>query len=268
MTSNKIKFDIRGKVAWISGAASGFGYALAIELVKNGCCVALIDFNENGGKEIEKKVNSIRENSGVFFLCDVSNFDALKETFDKTVKHFGRLDIVCNNAGINVERPQQFETDVSTAFPQKLKLLIDVNLTAVVLGTYYAIQYLKKNPEGGVILNTASMAGTTPIPATPVYAATKSGVVNLTRSLQHLKHTYNIRVNASCPAFADTNIIKSTSRETMEKLEGGILPVETVISGMMDLITDKSKAGAIQVVRYKSGIQYWPYSRNKSQAKL
>jgi NAD(P)-dependent dehydrogenase (short-subunit alcohol dehydrogenase family) len=111
-------------------------------------------------------------------------------------------------------------------------------------GTQLAIQEMKKNTKGGVIINTSSSAGIFPNPMTPVYAATKSAVVNLTRSLADLYESHNIRVCAICPSFAATPLVAKYDAQVqkhMEFLVGRIMTTDEVIEGFLELTFDSQK---------------------------
>jgi len=116
-----------------------------------------------------------------------------------------------------------------------------------------------RHARGGVIINTASMGGLLPMPTSPVYAATKAGVVNFTRSLAYLASERRIRVNAICPTFTDTPLVRRAGDERVEALKlqvGGILQPEDIAAGVIELIEDDSRAGAIMRVTVRGGRDY------------
>jgi NAD(P)-dependent dehydrogenase (short-subunit alcohol dehydrogenase family) len=115
---------------------------------------------------------------------------------------------------------------------------------------------MKRAGKGGVIINTASMGGLLPMPNSPVYAAAKAGVVNFSRSLAYLAEEANIRVNAICPSFVDTPLVRRGGDERMEemaKLVGGILMPEDIAAGVIELIEDDSRFGAVMRVTIRGG---------------
>ena len=139
-----------------------------------------------------------KENKVAYFIqCDVTNYDHQANMFKTARTHFGGVDIVINNAGI-AERTPLWEDD--TGFWKKV---IDIDLTAVVEGTRLGIQVLREQGRGGVIVNTASLAGLYPQALTPVYSAAKFGVIGLTRSCKELGD--GIRVNAVAPRYVYGN---------------------------------------------------------------
>lgn len=135
--------------------------------------------------------NRQKEKVAYFVQCDVTNYEQQAAMFAVAEKHFGRVDIVVNNAGI-VERYPLWEDDKGV-----WKKVIDIDLSAVIEGTRLGIHALKRYGRGGVIVNTASLAGLYPQGLTPVYSAAKFGVIGFTRSFKDFGG--NIRVNAVAP---------------------------------------------------------------------
>ncbi|XP_037401630.1 15-hydroxyprostaglandin dehydrogenase [NAD(+)]-like isoform X2 [Pygocentrus nattereri] len=163
---------LQGKVAVVTGAAQGLGKGFAEILLQNGAKVALLDINEKAGKELETQFNeAYGADRTHFYPVDVSSDQQFKDAFQKILSKFGQVDIFCNNAGIINEK--QWEKTVS------------INLCGVVRGTYLALEHMKKENggQGGVIVNVASLAGLVPLAPTPIYTATKSGVVAFTQAL-------------------------------------------------------------------------------------
>ncbi|XP_028838417.1 15-hydroxyprostaglandin dehydrogenase [NAD(+)]-like isoform X2 [Denticeps clupeoides] len=139
--------SLSGKVAVVTGAAQGLGKAFARVLLKNGTKVALLDVDEDAGAATEAALrDEFGSDATLFLRCDVCSDEEMKNAFQKTLQQFGRLDVVCNNAGIINETNWQ--------------KMVDVNLNGVVRGTYLALQHMKKENggQGGVIINVASMA--------------------------------------------------------------------------------------------------------------
>jgi 15-hydroxyprostaglandin dehydrogenase (NAD) len=170
------------------------------------------------------------------------------------VAQFSRLDVLCNNAGVG-EPGDLFEEDVD---PTPFERLIAINLTAVIRGTRLGVEKMSELGRGGVIVNTASMGGLRPMPTAPVYAATKAGVVNFSRSLAHLQAEMNIRVNAICPSFVDTPLVWRAGPERVQAMSAqlGLLEPSLIAEGLVQLIKDDDKAGAVMRVTSQRGIDY------------
>jgi NAD(P)-dependent dehydrogenase (short-subunit alcohol dehydrogenase family) len=242
--------EIQGKAAVVSGAASGIGRAAAKALAAAGASVIVADMDEVGGA---KTVDMIGSEGGiaVFKRCDVTKTEDLAAAFAAAVQHFGALDIAYNNAGIGGE--DLFADEVGA-----WQRMIDINLTAVIDATRIAVREMQRG-HGGVIINTASMGGLLPMPGSPVYAATKAGVINFTRSLAYLAPQDRIRVNAICPSFTDTPLVRRSGDERVEEMKqmvGGILQPEDIAAGVIELIEDDSRAGSIMRVTVRGGRDY------------
>jgi NAD(P)-dependent dehydrogenase (short-subunit alcohol dehydrogenase family) len=242
--------EIQGKAAVVSGAASGIGRAAAKALAAAGASVIVADMDEVGGA---KTVDMIGSEGGiaVFKRCDVTKTEDLAAAFAAAVQHFGALDIAYNNAGIGGEG--LFADEVGA-----WQRMIDINLTAVIDATRIAVREMQRG-HGGVIINTASMGGLLPMPGSPVYAATKAGVINFTRSLAYLAPQDRIRVNAICPSFTDTPLVRRSGDERVEEMKqmvGGILQPEDIAAGVIELIEDDSRAGSIMRVTVRGGRDY------------
>lgn len=242
--------QIQGKTALITGAGSGIGRAAALALARRGASILVADLGEEAGNET---VRLITEAGGKahFQRCDVTDSTQLNAIFAAAVQQFGRLDIVCNNAGIGGESILEDEANT-------WKKMVDINLTAMLEGTAIAVRDFRKRGVNGVIINTASMGGLLPMPGSPVYAATKAGVVNFSRSLAYLADE-GIRVNAICPSFTDTPLVRRDGDARVgeiTKAMGGILDAEFVAEGFVELVEDNTRAGAIMRVTVQRGRDY------------
>lgn len=240
--------DILGKAAVVSGAGSGIGREITLALARRGARVIVADINEAGGRET---VDLVGAEGGIalYRRCDVTHSEDLAGAFASAFEHFGAFDIACNNAGISGE-------DLFADEPGDWGKIVDINLTAVIDATRIAVREMRRAGAGGVIINTASMGGLLPIPDGPVYAATKAGVVNFTRSLAHLAGQDGIRVNAICPSFTDTPLVRSNGENRVAEVAamvGGLLQPADVAAGVVELIEDDSRAGAIMRVTARGG---------------
>ncbi|XP_045478440.1 15-hydroxyprostaglandin dehydrogenase [NAD(+)]-like isoform X1 [Harmonia axyridis] len=237
-------FEIKGKVALVTGGASGIGLEIAKRLLEEGAKgVSIADINQEIGKkvcnELQKKFGS---NKVIFVKTDVSDKSSFEKAFLTTVKTFNGIDILVNNAGIFNDRNYDKE--------------IDVNFKGIVHGITLGIQkYILHYKSGseGVILNTASLAGTTVHPVVPVYGAIKSAIVSLTMALGDEIH-YNrtkVRIVAVAPGFTTTNILPKSGMKSvcLDDDIGQIFedqfhllkeqPVEIVGENVMKIIKEK-----------------------------
>jgi 15-hydroxyprostaglandin dehydrogenase (NAD) len=246
--------QIGGTVAVITGGGSGIGRAMALALAREGArAIAIGDIDVQGGEETVRLIEEAGSR-GLFLRTDVTDAAQMEALLDQTIAQFSRLDILCNNAGIG-EPGDLFAEDADFA---GFARLVAINLTAVILGTRLGVLKMNHIGRGGVIVNTASMGGLRPMPTSPVYAATKAGVVHFCRSLRHLHEEMNIRVNAICPSFVDTPLVWRAGPERVQALAGqmGLLKPELVAQGLIELIEDDTRAGAVMRVTSQRGIDY------------
>ncbi len=243
--------DPRDKVAIISGGASGIGLATSRLLAGNGARVVIADLQSDLGEKAAEEIRGTGAEAR-FVHADVTKSEDLQAMLDFATQQFGRVDIIDNNAGVS--EPGDFFASAGDGW--KKTLLID--LQAVIEATQLEVQHMRRQGGGGVIVNTASMGGLVPMPTNPVYAASKAGVIQFSRSLAYLAGE-GIRVNAICPTYTDTPLVQAGGEAAMEFMKrevGGILKPEQVAEGVLELIRDDSRAGAVMRVTVRKGIDY------------
>lgn len=188
------------KVAIITGGASGIGRATALLFAREGAKVVIADWTESGGKETVELIHAIK-GEAIFVQTDVNQEADVERMVKTAVEHFGRVDIVLNNAGIEGIRVPSHELPV-----EEFDRVISINLRGVFLGAKHAIRQMLKN-GGGNIINMASIAALIGLPKLAAYSAAKGGVANLTRQLAMEYARDNIRVNCICPGFVMTPML-------------------------------------------------------------
>ncbi len=208
-------FDLSGKVAIVTGGNGGIGLGMAQGLAKAGASVVVLGRNK---EKSETAAKSLREESGAKALvvtADVSREDDALRSVAETLAHFGRIDILFNNAGINIRKQ-----------PQDLSLedwdhVLKVNLTSAFLMSK-AVYPAMKRVGGGKIINIGSMTSIFGAPFAAAYASTKGGIVQLTKSLALAWAADNIQVNAILPGWFDTELTEK-AREQIPGLHERVL---------------------------------------------
>lgn len=190
-----------GKVAIITGGASGIGLATARKLLSEGAKVVLADWNEDVS-DIAKTLN----NDVLGIRCDVSSDTDVQKCVNEVIEKFGHIDFLVANAGIGGGPNKAHEVSVD-----EWNKVIGVNQTGVFLMNKYVISEMLKN-GGGAIVNTSSMYGLVGTTMSFAYSASKGAINQMTRSLALTYARDNIRVNAVAPGYVDTPILAAQGK--------------------------------------------------------
>jgi NAD(P)-dependent dehydrogenase (short-subunit alcohol dehydrogenase family) len=223
-----------GRVALVTGAASGLGRATARMLAAEGATVVCADVDAEGAEAVAG------ETGGLAVACDVAHLDADRAMVALAEERCGGLDLVHLNAGVSTGCGVGEDFDLG-----RYRRAMGANLDGVVFGVHAALPALRRR-GGGAIVATASLAGLTAVPYDPLYAANKHAVVGLVRSLAPLAEE-GIRVNAVCPGFAESRIIEPI-RDALRDSGVAIIPAETVAGVVLDLLAGDA-SGACMVVQ-------------------
>ncbi|MBE1553240.1 3-oxoacyl-ACP reductase FabG [Sporosarcina limicola] len=202
---------LQGKTAVITGGANGIGAVAAALFGKHGAQVAIVDFNEEAGEVTAEQLRT----EGVdvaFFKADVADINNVKEMAEKVIVRFGKVDILINNAGITKDA-MMLKMDI-----MDFKRVIDVNLTGVFNCTQAFLPAMLAQGKGKII-NTSSIAGTGGNVGQTNYAASKAGVIGMTRTWAKEFGRRGINVNAVAPGFIETEMIGTIPEKVLGQLQ-------------------------------------------------
>jgi NAD(P)-dependent dehydrogenase (short-subunit alcohol dehydrogenase family) len=196
------------KVIIITGAGSGLGQASALQIAKEGAKLALVDLNEAGLKETEKKVLEAAPSAEILLItANVADEQAVQNYVNETVAKFGKIDGFFNNAGI--EGKQNLTEDFGIEEFQKV---VAINLNGVFYGMKYVLKVMKEQGFGSIV-NTASVGGIRGVGNQSGYAASKHGVVGLTRNSAIEYGQYGVSVKAIAPGAIMTPMVEGSLRQ-------------------------------------------------------
>jgi NAD(P)-dependent dehydrogenase (short-subunit alcohol dehydrogenase family) len=214
---------LKDGVALVTGGSNGIGAAVAERLTRSGTKVVLADLDEATGNDLAIRIGA------TFVRCDVREPQNLTAAVEVAESTYGGLDLVHLNAGVTTGCGLGEDFDL-----ELYRRAMAINLDGVVFGVHAALPALLRR-GGGQIVATASMAGIVAPPFDPVYVANKHAVVGLVRSLAVEYASQDIRVNALCPSFAETNIIEGI-RPFLEETHFPILEVSEVVDAFFRII--------------------------------
>ncbi len=199
---------LRGKVALITGGASGIGRAAALLFAREGAAVGIVDLNEKGGQAVAQEITA--DHGRAFFQRgDVTRAEDCQLAIDRVVREFGALHILFNNAGI-IRRASIVELSV-----EDWDRVMEVNVKPMFLLSKLAVPVMAR-AGGGSIINMASGWGLAAGPRAAVYCASKGAVVQLTRAMAIDHGPQKIRVNCLCPGDTDTSMLREEARQLGE----------------------------------------------------
>jgi NAD(P)-dependent dehydrogenase (short-subunit alcohol dehydrogenase family) len=191
-----ITMRLQNRVTLITGAASGIGRATAIAFAQEGAFVCLVDINEELGIQVEHEILA-QGIEALFVKADVALMEEVKDSVERTIDKWGRIDILINNAAIPIKKTvidlEEWEWD----------RMLDVNLKSMYLYAHLVVPTMIEQ-GGGVILNMSSLTGLVAVPEFPGYIASKTGAIGLTRSLALDHGPQGIRAISICPSAIDT----------------------------------------------------------------
>lgn len=195
---------LKGKVAIVTGAATGIGEGIATRFAQEGAKVVVSDIDKKLGKEVTNKILNMGQET-IFIPVDVSKEEDIKMMVAKTIEIFGKVDILVNNAGVSITIP------IEKCTIEDFDYAHNINLRGLWMCCREVIAPMKRQGKGKII-NVASTSGAiAPVPNQTIYCATKGGVIQLTRSLGVEVCQYNINVNCIGPSFIETSIYEKAN---------------------------------------------------------
>lgn len=205
---------LNGKTAIITGGTRGIGFAVARAFLREGANVALLGSRR---ETVEEALNRLSAEKGRIagFWPDIVNLSEVRQTVEETVKRWGGLDVMINNAGISLGEP------LDAIDPKTFDRVINLNIVAVFNGCKAAAEVMAAR-NGGVILNTSSIVSLYGQESGCAYPASKSAVNGLTKSLARELGKYGVRVNAVAPGVIDTDMVRGLPEVVVERLRGAI----------------------------------------------
>ena len=199
--------SLEGKVAMVTGAASGIGRGISQRLAEMGAFVAALDIDEAKGKATVEDMGS-----GLFLKCDVRSAADCTDAVDSVIQAKGKIDILCNCAGIAIRK------DIVELAEDQWDRVLDITLKSVYLLSREVVPHMIR-AGGGTIINIGSGWSLKGGPRAASYCAAKGGVVNLTRAMAIDHGRHNIRVNCICPGDVDTPMLVSECAQLGENQE-------------------------------------------------
>ncbi|HLR38971.1 MAG TPA: SDR family oxidoreductase [Jeotgalicoccus sp.] len=245
---------VEGKVALLTGSASGIGKATAKVLAREGAKVIIADFDEKGAIEVAEEIKQDNGEATAVFL-DASSVDSIKNAVQFTVDTYGKLDVLFNNVGVtNLQK----DLDVVNVDLDEWDRLMNINIKSVIAGSKYAIPQMIKS-GGGAIVNTASMAAFFSDEIRIGYGASKAAVVNVTKNIATQYGRENIRCNAVAPGLILTPAAeRNLSQELLDIFKKyNALPYhgepDDIANTVLFLVSDESKFITGQTIQVEGG---------------
>lgn len=249
--------QLEGKLAVITGAATGIGRETALLFAREGAAVVVGDINEAGGRLTASDIETAGGRAW-FVRCDVTQAADVEALMRSAAEAMGGIDIIVNNAGAQRSGP------VTEFSEEEWDLLMRVNPRSCFLGVKYGVPYLQQR-GGGVIVNVASLAGLKGGPGMTAYSASKGAIIAFTKALAPEVASAGIRVNAMCPGWIDTPFNQPAidfmgGRAVQDQVVAQIVPMarqgtpEEIASGMLFLASDASSYMTGQTLVIDGGV--------------
>ncbi|HWR16948.1 MAG TPA: beta-ketoacyl-ACP reductase [Terriglobales bacterium] len=211
---------LKNKVVLVTGASAGIGRATALRFAEEGACVAAWDVNDSGSDALIQEIRKAG-GQGVFRKVNVTDATSVQDAVKEIVQSWGRLDVLVNNAGITRDAQLiKWKDGAQTGMMEDAAFdaVVSVNLKGVFNCTRAVVPQMIKQ-GGGVILNASSVVGLYGNFGQTNYVATKAGVIGMTRTWARELGRYQIRVNAVCPGFIGTEMVRAMPEKVIENMK-------------------------------------------------
>ena len=233
--------SVSGKTILITGGAGGLGFTMTEVLLKNKANVVMLDVASDAGNKKLEELKRAGYDTVSFMQIDVTKEEDWKRVVDASVERYGRIDVLVNNAGINIRKPIE-EMNIS-----EWNTMMSVNTGSVFLGCKYVIPIMKKQ-GGGAIINTSSVCGLVGHKYTPeAYTASKGAVTLLTKAVASRYARFGIRCNSIHPSTVDTPLVQTLFKDPARKAErlgevplGRLCSVQDVANAVLFLSGDEA----------------------------
>ena len=240
----------QGKIAVVTGGASGLGRMLCHALASRGATVIVTDINHEGAELVSADINK-QGGEARAALLDVSDEEAVTTLVNDTYDRYGRIDFMFNNAGYGIAGEVR---DMSISHWRDI---VDVNLMGVVYGTMAAYRCMVQQGYGHIV-NISSMTGLIGLPFAAPYAMTKAGVLRLSTSLRSEAKPLGVRVSAICPGFIDTSLFENTTLVNVRQEAAGDIPFTPmpVDKAVQIILRDVARNKPISVFPFHARLLY------------
>lgn len=222
--------DFNGKIAVVTGASSGIGRQVAIDLAARGAQVMLVARRETELKETQRMIG---EKKAAVFSCDVSNKEDVQKTIGTILSQSGKVDLLINNAGFNI---QGGFNDLSL---EQINEIMSVNYMGSIFFIKYLLPNMLKNKQGHIV-NVSSVSGLEGVPNSAIYSASKFALIGLSESLYFELKDKGIMVSVICPGRTKTNFFLHESYKDTQYAKGKkrMMPVEQVSKAVLEVIAN------------------------------
>ena len=253
--------NIAGKVAVVTGAASGIGLAMARRFAAEGMSVAMVDIEAEKLKSVAIELQATGADVEGY-VCDVASNDAVEEMRDEVMARFGAVHVLCNNAGVASGRP------ISKEKPATWDWVVGVNLLGVAYCTAAFVKAMIDQNEGHIV-NTASEAGLVATPMLGSYHATKYAVVGLSEALSMELEATEVNVSCLCPELVNTKIFESSRNAPASLGFPKPAPVDLeVIAGFMGTVAMDPNDVAGRVLYAIVAEEFWIVTHQKTHGRF